>query len=96
MLFYESCVDESVSYGIASYLRNEGYNVIAIAEKETSGLKDSDVFQIIKRENAVLITRDHHFTNNLRFPTKETACIIFIRKGNLTVLFSAEAVWHVI
>ncbi len=77
-------VDESVSFGVVSYLRNEGYDVIAIAEAETSGLKDPDVFQIVSNEKAVLITRDHHFTNSLRFPSRETMCIIYIRRGNLT------------
>ena len=77
-------VDESVSYGVASYLRSKEYDVIAIAETVTSGLKDPDVFEIVKKENAVLITRDHHFTNSLRFPPEVTTCIIFIRKGNLT------------
>jgi len=77
-------VDESVSYGIVSYLRNKGHDVIAIAEALTSGLKDPDVFEVVKKENAILITRDHHFTNSLRFPPENTSCIIFIRKGNLT------------
>ena len=77
-------VDESVSFGVVSYLRNEGYDVIAIADAETSGLKGPDVFQIVKKEKAVLITRDHHFTNSLRFPSQETMCIIYIQRGNLT------------
>lgn len=77
-------VDESVSYGVISYLRSVGYKVIAITENPTSGLKDPEVFDIVKKEKAVLITRDHHFTNNFRFPPEETSCIIFIRKGNLT------------
>jgi predicted nuclease of predicted toxin-antitoxin system len=76
-------VDESVSYGVVTYLRLKGYHVIAIAEMGLSGLKDSEVFEIVKNENAILITRDNHFTNNLRFPSDETTCIIFIRKGNL-------------
>ena len=77
-------VDESVSFGVATYLRSQGHDLIAIAEDTTSGLKDTDVFEIVKQEKAVLITRDHHFTNSLRFPPEETTCIIFIRKGNLT------------
>jgi len=77
-------VDESVSYGAASYLKSKGYNVIVVAETGVSGLKDSDVFNIVKKENAILIARDNHFTNSLRFPPDETTCIIFIRKGNLT------------
>ena len=82
-------IDESVSYGVVSYLRSLGNRVIAIAEPSTTGLQDSDVFQIVKRENATLITRDNHFTNNIRFPSEQTSCIIFIRKGNLT---SAEEI----
>ena len=77
-------VDESVSYSVASYLRKQGNSVIAIADTTTSGLKDPDVFEIVKKENAVLLTRDHHFTNSLRFPPETTTSIIFIRKGNLT------------
>ena len=76
-------VDESISFGVVAFLRNKGYQVIAIAEPATSGLKDPDVFQIVQKENAVLITRDNHFTNNFRFPSEQTTCIIFIRKGNL-------------
>lgn len=79
-------VDESVSYGVVSYLRSVGYEVTAITEDPTSGLTDPEVFAIAKEQKAVLITRDHHFTNNFRFSPEETSCIIFIRKGNLTSL----------
>jgi predicted nuclease of predicted toxin-antitoxin system len=56
-------VDESVSFGVVSYLRDEGFEVIAIAESLTSGLRDPEIFAIVKKEKAILITRDHHFTN---------------------------------
>ena len=49
-------IDESVSYGVASYLSRMGYDVIAIAKAATSGLKDTEVFEIVKKEKAVLIT----------------------------------------
>lgn len=39
--------------------------------------------KLLKNEKAILITRDRHFTNNLRYPLQCTAGIIFIRKGNL-------------
>lgn len=77
-------VDDSVSYGVVSYLKEIGFEVTAIMETPTAGLKDPDIFELVKKEKAVLITRDHHFTNSLRFPPEETNCIIFIRKGNLT------------
>ena len=77
-------VDESVSYGVVTCLKESNFEVIAIAEAATSGLKDQEVFELVKKEKAVLITRDHHFTNSLRYPPGETKCVIFIRKGNLT------------
>ena len=76
-------VDESVSFGVVTFLRDEGHDVIAIVE-DSSGLKDTNVFELVIKEKGALVTRDHHFTNNLRFPPKDTSCIIFIRKGNLT------------
>lgn len=33
--------------------------------------------------DSILITRDHHFTNNLLFPADQTKGIIYIRQGNL-------------
>jgi predicted nuclease of predicted toxin-antitoxin system len=77
-------VDESVSFGVVGFLRNAGYEVTGIMEKLTSGLEGKDVFDLVKNYKAVLITRDHYFTNSLRFPPTVVACIIYIRKGNLT------------
>ena len=45
-------IDESVSYGVVSYLRSIGYEVIAIAEDPTSGLTDPEVFAVVKEEKA--------------------------------------------
>ena len=59
-------IDESVSFGVASFLKEKGHEVIAIAEG-SSGLKDSEVFELVKKEKSALITRDHHFTNNIRY-----------------------------
>jgi predicted nuclease of predicted toxin-antitoxin system len=84
-------VDESVSFGVVDYLRDAGYDVTAVVE-ESAGLKDADVFELIKKEKAVLITRDHHFTNSFRYPPRETFCIVFIRKGNLSSLEEIDLV----
>ncbi|MBC8181098.1 DUF5615 family PIN-like protein [candidate division KSB1 bacterium] len=72
-------VDESVSFGVVGYLKAAGYDVTGIMENPTSGLEDKDVFELVVNNKAVLITRDHHFTNSLRFPASETSCIIYIR-----------------
>jgi len=39
-----------VSYGVVSLLKEMGHEVIAIAEGTTSGLHDSDVFDIVKKQ----------------------------------------------
>lgn len=78
-------VDENVSYGVALTLREAGHDVIAIAESLTSGIVDEEIFKLVVDSSSVLITRDYHFTNPLRFPPDKTRGIIYIRRGNLTV-----------
>jgi len=56
-------VDESVSYGLAAILRTAGHMVTSIAESETSGTVDEEVYNFVIQEHAILITRDFHFTN---------------------------------
>ncbi|MGR3310940.1 MAG: DUF5615 family PIN-like protein [Candidatus Brocadiales bacterium] len=77
-------VDENVSYGVVVTLREMGHSVIAIAESEKSGIIDENVFKLVIEGSAVLITRDYHFTNPVRFPPESTRGIIYIRCGNLT------------
>jgi predicted nuclease of predicted toxin-antitoxin system len=77
-------VDESVSYGVVIALREAGHNVIAIAEPSSSGITDEDIFKLAVESSAILISRDYHFTNAVRFPPDKTGGIIYIRCGNLT------------
>jgi len=59
-------IDESVSYALVEALRRDGYETIAIADAPTSGNKDKEVFDLACQVQAVLITRDYHFTNHVR------------------------------
>lgn len=77
-------VDENVSYSVVEELRSKGWEVIAVAEKKHSGLDDKKVFSLVRREDAVFITRDFHFTNPIRFPTEKTSGIIYLSRGNLS------------
>lgn len=77
-------LDESVSYGLAVALLRDGHQVVAIAESATSGNTDEEVFTLACNSNSILITRDYHFTNPLRYPAEKTGGIIYIRHGNLT------------
>lgn len=78
-------IDENVSFGLAEILRSKGHNIISIAEQHPDrGLNDDVIFSISKKTKSILITRDYHFTNAIRFPTNDTEGIIYIRHGNLT------------
>ena len=85
-------LDESVSYGLAAVLRKARHNVTAIAEASTSGVIDEEIFNLVIENCAVLITRDYHFTNAVRFPPDKTGGIIYIRRGNLTTTEEIELV----
>lgn len=77
-------VDESVSYGLVEVLRQAGHEVVSVAELPTVGMADQQVFLLVQEHRAVLITRDYHFTNAIRFPAHLTRGILYIRRGNLT------------
>jgi Domain of unknown function (DUF5615) len=62
----------------------DGHQIVAVAEAGTSGNSDEEVFLLARNTKAILITRDYHFTNPLRFPPNKTAGIIYIRQGNPT------------
>lgn len=62
-------IDENVSYGVVEQLRKQGWEVIALTEEKGGSIDDQDIYQLALRENALLITRDYHFTNPLRFPS---------------------------
>ena len=76
-------IDENVSYGVVERLRMKGHDVISISELPARGMSDEGVYALTIQEQAVLVTRDYHFTNPIRFPTEKTGGIIYIRHGNL-------------
>ncbi len=77
-------IDENVSYSLVETLRKKGWTVIAISEREHSGIGDDEIYRMATEEKAVLITRDHHFTNPVRFPTDGLEGVIYLRRGDLT------------
>ena len=83
-------VDENVSFSIVEDLRRQGHNVVAICETSGVPLSDEAIYELVKRHNAILITRDHHFKNTLRFPTEHTEGIIYLREGNITSAEEAD------
>ncbi len=85
-------VDENVSMSVTDRLRALGHFVFALSDNMYAGIKDTEVYNLTIKEKAILITRDHHFTNTIRFPTGQTEGIIYIRYGNLRSEEEAELV----
>lgn len=77
-------LDENVSGGLAHALKKLGYAVLAVGPDLPSGSADEEVFAFILKQQAVLVTRDYHFTNPVRFDSERTQGIIYIHNGNLT------------
>ncbi|MBI4227967.1 MAG: DUF5615 family PIN-like protein [Candidatus Omnitrophica bacterium] len=79
-------LDENVSLRIADRLRAVGYEVVAIVQHPARGMSDEAVFELVTQGPMLLITRDAHFTNPVRFPVDKTAGIIYLTHGNLRSL----------
>ena len=76
-------VDENVSFGLVEVLQKAGEEVLAIVE-DNRGISDTAVFNLTQKDKAILITRDYHFTNPIRFASDKVEAIIYIRQGNLS------------
>lgn len=75
-------VDENVSCSVVLRLQEKGHKVTSIA-KDRKSSTDKDVFSLVLQKEAILITRDHHFTNPLLYPPDKTQGIIYVRIGEL-------------
>ena len=76
-------IDENVSLAVVKMLRQKGHNVISICEEPYSSIKDLKIFDLVIKKKSILITRDEHFSNPIRFPAKRTKGIVLIRPGNI-------------
>ncbi|MDD5092842.1 MAG: DUF5615 family PIN-like protein [Dehalococcoidia bacterium] len=75
-------IDENVSYDLVVKLRGSGDEIISVSELQKS-VSDEYVYKLALQHRAILVTRDYHFSNPLRFPAERTEGIIYIRHGNL-------------
>lgn len=76
-------LDESASARLVLPLRELGHEVVSIAETAQKGMPDEEVWQLACDHQALLITRDYHFTNAIRFDPAMCLGIVFIRHWNL-------------
>jgi len=86
-------VDENVSFGLVEALRKVREEVLAIIE-DNRGISDTAVFNLAQKDKAILITRDYHFTNPMRFASSEVKAIIYIQQGNLSSVKEIQLVMN--
>lgn len=67
-----------------------------MTEERYSGIHDDSVFKLALSKKRIIITRDFHFTNLIRFPAGLTEGIIYIRHGNLKSTEEKEVIMHFI
>lgn len=77
-------LDENVCLRLADVLREDGHEVLAMVESAARGLPDGEVWSLACENPSLLITRDYHFTNAVRFDPALCLGIVFLRHGNLT------------
>jgi predicted nuclease of predicted toxin-antitoxin system len=71
--------DECLYYSTVKLLKNHNYDVITLSERKSCGIKDREVAELAKKEQRILITRDMHFCNILKFPPKSYSGIIVLK-----------------
>lgn len=80
--------DENFRFRVVSWLRLKGHTVI-IPKKGTS---DTDVFSLVKKEKAILLTHDKDFLRSGEFPPHETEGIFVFRIHPPVLLSIMEAI----
>src|SRR3990172_10581784 len=71
--------DENIPPKIIEFLRKKGYDVADVRERNLSRIPDTDLVEIAKKENRILLTFDKHFSNIFIYPPKDYSGIIRIR-----------------
>lgn len=83
-------LDQNISCLMTSILRNHGFDATDTREQGLLDADDSVVWAKAAELQAVLVTRDLHFTNRLRYDPTECGGVIFITPGNLKVAEEIE------
>lgn len=84
--------DECFFIATIKSLRNAGYEVDSILERNLSGLCDEKIIKLCIKENRILLTFDNDFSNIFRFPIGSNPGIILIKIKPPTIENSTPAI----
>jgi len=71
-------VDENIHEIVTEILRKKGWNAISVTEVNLAGHSDEDVLAYAWREDQILLTQDHNFLDDRRFPEHRNPGIIIL------------------
>jgi predicted nuclease of predicted toxin-antitoxin system len=75
-------VDESLGSGVARVMKDLGWNVVFAPEVGLGGRSDEDVFAFAWSEDRVLLTHDHDFLDDRRFPFTRNPGVVVLPGGD--------------
>ena len=71
-------VDETLGESFVGALHDLGYNAIGVAQLGLTGHSDEDVFAAAWRERRILLTQDHDFLDDRRFPPHSNPGVVVL------------------
>lgn len=87
--------DENIDRPIVERLRQEGYNVLYVAEM-APGISDVDVLDMARKENAILLTSDTDFGELVFRQKRISSGVVLFRLAGLLPLKKAKIVFSAI
>lgn len=72
-------VDENLPVEIATLLQQAGHNALTVMDQRLAGESDTNVAQICKAEDRILVTLDTDFTNIRMYPPQAYPGIMVLR-----------------
>ncbi len=71
-------LDENMPFALIEFLRNKGYKTEHLKKMGKSGIKNGEVYQVAKEQEAWILTRDSDFKNYHKFATHSIKGIIVL------------------
>lgn len=75
-------VDEGLGVDVAAYLRACGYNAVFAGDVGLLGRSDEEVFAYAWRKRRVVLTHDHDFIDDAKFPEHRNPGVIVLAGGS--------------
>jgi predicted nuclease of predicted toxin-antitoxin system len=89
-------VDESLGPEVANIINSLGWNAVFAADMGLNGRSDEDIFAFACKEKRILLTHDHHFLDDRRFPYYRNTGVVVMPGGDGKGESLARAITNVI